>query len=293
MMDNFIIILISILLEALPFMLAGAIISGFMEVFIPSSLIMRIMPKNPVAAVFIGAGSGIALPMCECGSVIIVRRLIKKGMPASAAIAYMLAAPIINPITLLSTYAAYAWFKEMVLLRAAFGIGVAVISGIAVSLFFKKNFLKKTDELQIINKQEHEPGGKLGHAVRHAIDDFMIIFSMLLIGASVVALFKTFAHLSLYEFFRSEGWLGIPLFSGLAVIFSLCSEADAFVAAAMNGIFDIPAQLAFLAVGPILDIKLILLYHSIFTRRMLIFLCTLPLLIVITAAFMLRGIILL
>jgi uncharacterized protein len=151
-MNNFVIILISILLEALPFILMGALLSGLIEVFVNDSLISRLISFKPVYAVIVGSLMGVCPPMCECGSVLIVRRLIKKGASPSAAIAYMLSAPIINPVTLLSTYTAYAWFKQMVLWRAGLGAAVAVLVGLIVRNVFKDTVLKesKGHELNII-----------------------------------------------------------------------------------------------------------------------------------------------
>jgi uncharacterized membrane protein YraQ (UPF0718 family) len=288
-MDNFIIILISILLEAFPFVLLGALLSGIVEVFVPSSFITRVLPKNGFLAALAGAIAGVGLPMCECGSVLVVRRLIKKGMPTSAALSYMLAAPIINPVTLLSTYTAYAWFKEMVLFRAGLGASVAIITGFLISLFLKDDILRRKDELQFIKPSNPSFQEKTGHAIQHAMDDFMSIFSMLLIGATVVAIFKAFAPLSAYEFFQKDGWLGVPLASALAVLFSLCSEADAFVSASMNGFFDLPAQLAFLVLGPMLDLKLAVMYHRAFKRQAFFILCIIPPVLIISSCLLIRG----
>jgi uncharacterized protein len=292
-MNNFIIILLSILLEALPFILLGALLSGLIEVFVKDSLISRISSLKPVFAVFVGSLMGVCLPMCECGSVLIVRRLIKKGVPPSAAIAYMLSAPIINPITLLSTYAAYGWFKQMVFWRAGLGAAVAILIGLIMRWDLKDTVLKESSgyELNIVRMEEHSFSKKLGHALAHASDDFIGIFSMLLLGATAAALFKAFSPPSVLGFFQSSGWTGIPLFSGLAVLLSVCSESDAFIASAMNNVFDIPSQLAFLTLGPMLDLKLLVMYRKVFTGRIFFMLCSVPPIAIMTACVLLRGVI--
>jgi uncharacterized protein len=289
-MNNFSIILISILLEALPFILLGALLSGLIEVFVTDSFTSRMTVLRPVTAVLVGSLMGVCLPMCECGSVLIVRRLIKKGIPPSAAIAYMLSAPIINPVTLLSTYAAYGWFKKMVFWRAGLGAGVAVFVGFIVYMFLKEGVLKKSRgyELNIIPKRNLPFTVKVSHALTHAADDFIAIFAMLLLGATFAALFKAFSPPAVFVFFQKGGWLGIPLFSALAVLLSVCSESYAFVASALHNIFDIPAQLAFLTIGPMLDLKLLVMYRKVFTGKVFFLLCIVPPVAVMGACYLLR-----
>lgn len=235
---------------------------------------------------------GVCLPMCECGSVLIVRRLIKKGVPPSAAIAYMLSAPIINPVTLLSTYAAYGWFRQMVIWRAALGAGVAVLAGAAVYLFLKEGVLKKAGgyELKIIQKETLPITAKLSHSLTHAADDFIAIFSMLLLGAAAAAAFKAFSPPAVFVFFQQGGWAGIPLFSALAVLLSVCSESDAFIASALHNVFDLPAQLAFLTIGPMLDLKLLVMYRKVFTGKLFLLLCLVPPVTVTAACFPLKAV---
>ncbi|MBF0558361.1 MAG: permease [Nitrospirae bacterium] len=289
-MNNFIIILISILLEALPFILMGALLSGLIEVFVTDSVTARMTSFRTVTSVFIGSLMGVCLPMCECGSVLVVRRLIKKRVPPAAAIAYMLSAPIINPVTLLSTYTAYGWFKKMVLLRAGLGAVVAVLIGLLIHKFFREGVLKKRGgyELNIVRDQKLPFRVKLSQALTHAADDFISIFSMLLIGATAAALFKAFSPPAVFVFFQRGGWLGIPLFSALAVLLSVCSESDAFIASALHNVFDIPAQLAFLTLGPMLDLKLLVMYKKVFTGKVFLILCLAPPVVIMSSCFLLR-----
>lgn len=291
-MDDFLIILIGIVLEASPFILFGALLSGIVEVFVPPSFVTRIMPRNPFLAIFIGTLLGICLPMCECGSLIVVKRLIKKGAPPSAAIAYMLSAPIINPITVLSTYTAYSWFKEMVLWRAALGAGTAMLIGIIVQDVLKNNIMKqgKRFDLAILKEARPSFSEKIRHALTHAMDDFMSIFPMLLLGATLTACFKAFSPPIVFEFIDRGAWLSVPFLAGLAMVLSLCSQADAFVASALSGFFDGPSQLAFLVLGPMLDIKLIMMYRKVFNKKMLAVLYVSPPLVIVIICLLLRGV---
>jgi uncharacterized protein len=114
---------------------------------------------------------------------------------------------------------------------------------------------------------------------------------MLLLGATAAALFKAFSPPSVFGFFQSSGWTGTPLFCGLAVLLSVCSESDAFVASAMNNVFDISSQLAFLTLGPMLDLKLLVMYRKVFTDKVFFILCFVPPIAIMTACILLRGVI--
>jgi uncharacterized membrane protein YraQ (UPF0718 family) len=203
----------------------------------------------------------------------------------------MLSAPIINPITILSTYTAYTWFPEMVFWRVGLGAVAAMLTGALVLEYLQESILKpgKRFELQIITPSRPRVSDKVRHALSHAMDDFMSVFSMLLLGATLTALFKAFAPAAVFELLDRGAWLSVPFLAGLATLLSLCSQADAFVASALDGFFDRPSQLAFLALGPMLDIKLILMYRAVFNNKMLGVLCVMPPLVIIPCCLMLRG----
>src|SRR5437868_2377724 len=119
----------------MPFIVLGALVAGILEEFLPQKLMMRIMPKHPVPAVIVGGLLGLVFPMCECGIVVVMRRLLRKGLPLACCIAYMLGGPILNVIVLMSTYVAFAGHKigpQMVVYRALFGFLVAAITGLVV-----------------------------------------------------------------------------------------------------------------------------------------------------------------
>ena len=125
---------LSILLEGLPFLLLGTMIAGVIDQFLPVRLMARLLPRNAYAGVLVSGLLGIIFPICECGVVPIIRRLMAKGLPPANAITYMLAAPIVNPIVAVSTFAAFRGQAplEVTLLRLGLGYGVAVAVGIVV-----------------------------------------------------------------------------------------------------------------------------------------------------------------
>src|SRR5262249_31086607 len=105
--QDFILNFTSILYEALPFIVLGAVIAGFLEELIPQQFIARVIPRNPFLAIGISGLLGLVFPMCECGIIPVMRRLLRKGLPLSCCVAYILGGPIINVVVMLSTYYAF------------------------------------------------------------------------------------------------------------------------------------------------------------------------------------------
>jgi uncharacterized membrane protein YraQ (UPF0718 family) len=132
--STFTTIFLGIFIEAVPFLLLGSVAAGIVEEFVSRDELTRIMPPNPILAALMGAFMGLTFPVCECGVVPLTRRLFAKGLPPSAGVAFLLAAPIVNPVVLVSTLAAYGWSS---ILYARFGFGVVV--ALAVGLVFGSN----------------------------------------------------------------------------------------------------------------------------------------------------------
>jgi uncharacterized membrane protein YraQ (UPF0718 family) len=133
-LQDFSISFLSILFEGVPFMFIGTLLSGFIDAFVPSETIEKVLPRNRVAAIALSGVLGVVFPMCECGVVPVIRRLIRKGLPVSCALTYLLAAPIVNPIVALSTFAAFrGQHPGMVTsMRLLMGFGVACVCGMIV-----------------------------------------------------------------------------------------------------------------------------------------------------------------
>jgi hypothetical protein len=133
-LQDFSISFLSILFEGVPFMFIGTLLSGTIDVFVPSETMEKILPRNRIAAIALSGVLGAVFPMCECGVVPVIRRLIRKGLPVSCALTYLLAAPIVNPIVALSTFAAFrGQHPGMVTsMRLLLGFGIACVCGMIV-----------------------------------------------------------------------------------------------------------------------------------------------------------------
>ncbi len=264
---NLLIVFGSLLVEAMPFIFLGALVSAAIEVLVPSSSFARIgrLPRNlqlPAAAV-----AGMAFPVCECGSVPVARRLASKGLSPGAAITFMLAAPIVNPVVIASTFVAYRgrdtlWV--MVLGRLALGFIVAMTVGWVVGAVRGDQLLRRRGTDGGANEVPDE-GSRWRQFFGHWSGDVVFMARFLIMGAAIAAAVQTFVPQSIIDGVASLPVLSLIAMMGLAFVMSLCSESDAFVAASFTA-FGPAAQLSFLVFGPMVDLKLGALYMGTFER---------------------------
>ncbi len=275
---------LSILLEGAFFIFIGTIISGFIDAYLPPSLLDRMLPKNRVLAVIVGGLLGAVLPVCECAIVPVIRRLVAKGLPLSVAITYMLAAPIINPVTMVSTFAAFSERGDAGVLvassRAILAYGITVLVGLIMMKVALEAVLRPQIQaaIQRGNGHGHEHdhslasgGAKLVHALRVAQRDFTDVAMYFVVGVALTAFLNNVIPRDWIEPLAGSDASAIPTMMVAAFILSLCSTSDAFVAASLDE-FSYAAKLAFLIFGPMMDLKLIFLYSSIFKPRFVLIL---------------------
>lgn len=265
-------IFISILIESLPFVLLGVIISGVIQMFITEEMIAKVIPKNRFLAVLSATIIGALFPACECGIVPITRRLMAKGVPLHAAIGFMLTGPIINPIVLFSTYIAFGNSWRMVLYRGGLSFVVALIIGFILSYQFKDSQLR--DEAHDHHHHDHGHGfiGKIKGTLQHSIDEFFSVGKFLILGAFIAAAMQTFLKTSTLTAIGHGDYSSNIVMMALAYILSLCSEADAFIAASFQSTFSLNSLVAFLVFGAMFDIKNTLMMLSAFKSKFVLYL---------------------
>jgi uncharacterized protein len=262
---------LSVLLEGVPFILIGTLLSGIIDEFLPSRVMVRFLPRNAFLGICLSGAMGLVFPMCECGVVPVVRRLINKGLPVSNAIAYMLGAPIVNLIVLASTYVAFRGQNpmEFTLLRLGVGYCVAVIVALAVHHLPQHLLLRGVlSEVATPNTgigTERLPV-RAGNALRVAVADFLDVMLFFVLGVMVSALFSTSLNQELIMPLALNDWVATFSLMVFAAILSLCSTSDAFIAATLIS-FPAVAKLAFLVFGPMFDLKLLFIYGAVFRKR--------------------------
>lgn len=264
--QNFFLVFASLLIEAMPFILMGAVVSAAIEVFVPTRIFERLALLPKPLQLPISGLAGAAFPVCECGSVPVARRLVSKGLTPSAAVTFMLAAPILNPIVIVSTAVAYRGrdiFWPMLLGRAGLGLLCAMAVGWVISESTREQLLRARRTVGPDHSHDHESKNQAFFG--HLAGDFVFMGRFLVIGALVAAALQTFVPQSIIGSVAGTPVVDLVAMMALAFLLSLCSESDAFVAASFVQ-FGVGAQLAFLVFGPMVDTKLGILYSATFSK---------------------------
>ena len=298
---NFIVTFTSILYEALPFIVFGAIIAGVVEEFIPPRLMQRLIPRNRVLAIAIGGFLGLPSPMCDCGILVVVRRLLRKGVPLSCCICYLLAGPIINVVTMLSTRVAFTGMEKftdssghptyqiggdgMMWLRVGMGYLVAFVTALIIEWQYRRHgpekllvplavpVAGKADLMDDPDNGKDETTRRsfrqrLSNITETALHDFVDVMVFVILGALLAALARILLKDELEALSRNYPVFAIGLMMVSAIVLCICSQADAFIAAGFVTLRP-ASKLAFLVLGPMLDFKLYAMYTRVFRPRLI------------------------
>jgi len=285
-----------IFIEAVSFLLLGSVVSGLIEVFVRKEDITRLIPRNPIKAVLVGGFLGFLFPVCECGVIPVTRRLYQKGLPVSVGITFLLAAPVMNPIVLASTYAAFG-FGPILVGRYVITLIMAVVIGALFTLQRSPQKILGAKSLASIAGGSGNPGGAgnymaatdrmpffpgLVRAMRLATDDFFEIGRYLIIGCALAAGMQTFIQQDALVGLARHPVLSVLATAALAFILSLCSTTDAIIALTFRAQgFTSGSILTFLTFGPMVDIKSTLMYLTVFKRKPVLYMIVVPLLMAI------------
>lgn len=266
-------IFISMILEALPFIIIGSIISSIIQLFISEESVKKILPKSRFVSIIFAAVLGIFIPICECAIVPIARSLIKKGVPIAVAIVFMLSVPIVNPIVILSTFYAFNDVK-IVLIRVLGGIISAIVIGVLIDILTnkKEEVIKVKSQYENICDCGCEIGdyfynkSKIRLCLEHSSKEFFNILRYYIFGSFLSSIFVVVLKEEVLTNYSTGVLMPIIIMMTLSFLLSLCSEADAFIAKSFLSYFGVPAIAAFLIIGPMLDLKNAILISSYFKK---------------------------
>lgn len=291
-LSNFAAVFMGIFVEAAPFLLLGTLASSLVETFVSREDLARWMPRNPVLGALMGGLFGLLFPVCECGVVPFGRRLLRKGVPLPTVIATLLSAPVVNPIVITSTLAAFG--PGLILWgRIGLSLGIAILTGIAFSLAKPSDVLRDEppsnilhvlpplvlDEVRIAPQKSPSLGKRLHDTLVMTADEFFEMGRFLILGALLAAFMQTVVPQSSLLSIGQGPFFSVVVLILVAVLLSVCSTVDAFIALAFAGSFMPGAILGFLVFGPMVDIKSTLMYLRVFKPRALFYLILLPLLL--------------
>ncbi|MDZ4158231.1 MAG: permease [Anaerolineaceae bacterium] len=287
-------IFLGIFIEAVPFLLLGTLASALVEVFFTRNELAAFLPRHPLLSVLAGSLLGMFFPVCECGAIPLTRRLILKGMPVSMGIAFLLAAPVINPIVIASTLAAFGT-GPVFWTRLGLSLAIAVFTGAIFSLHpqgteLLRPMLRETVQQSALQSNSDRSQAesvtlplKLQRMLVIAGDEFFEMGRFLILGALLAALLQTFVPQQAMLALGKGPLLSVLALIGLAALLSVCSTVDAFIALAFAGTFTTGSVVAFLVFGPMVDIKSTLMYLRVFNKRTVVYLILLPLMMTIVA----------
>ena len=280
-----------LLLEAIPFLLLGVAIAGLARWLVPQTAWVHRLPKNPLLAPITGALMGFALPACECGNVPVARRLLASGAPMGTAFGFLFAAPVLNPIVLASTWAAFPDEPWLLIARPMGAFVIAVLLSLLLvqlpetqllehALLSERRMSQPLSKIGLLERS----GGLIGDPVKEiapaeptrlraaaVLDqssrEFLDLLALLVLGCLIAALVQTWLPRSWLLAVGGAPTGSILALMLLAVVVSVCSSVDAFLALGFAAQVTPGALLAFLLLGPVVDLKLAGLFTVLMRPR--------------------------
>ena len=268
MLKDIAIIFLSIFYESFSFLLLGALISSIIETFVSNDTMARIIPKNKVLGSIVGICLGFFLPACDCAVIPVAKRLIKKKVPINVAVSFMLASPIINPVVILSTY--HAFFKtnpDIFWMRLVLGIIVALVIGVIMGILFDKKKVITNNEDECCchehiecehddcEYEEHKHKNYFLSIINHTALDLFEVVKYLMFGALIASVIQVVLPRDILIMFNNNRILSIITLMLFAYLVSLCSTSDSFVGKSLLSSFSKSSIMAYLLLGPMIDIK--------------------------------------
>src|SRR5208283_3026891 len=281
--------------ETLPFLVIGSLLSSLIRVLVPGDFLRRFFPKNKMISILAGVFLGVLLPVCECGTVPVARSLSEKGLPLSTAAAFLLAAPIVNPITVVSTIVAFQGYVQPVFL---FRIGLGVSAAFLIAMIIEMasvlsdptpspaeyERVARAERAADTQGRAHVPEMIL-KVLDHTSHDFLDTARFLVIGIFTASLARVIVPMSsLTAALSQSSAAAVGIGMTMAYVLSLCSSADAFVARSLLSSLPFAATLGFLLLGPMIDIKNTILLSRFIPSRKLCVLVGLIIVVIFTLA---------
>lgn len=266
--QDFLTLSISVIIESLPFVVLGIVLSIAVQHWLPAGFVVRFLPRNAVLRRVCISFIGMLLPVCECGNVPLARGLVLRGFTAPESIVFLLAAPILNPITIVTTYQAFGWNDGILVGRIVGGFLVANLLGWVFSRHpAPERILTERFAAQCRMPDPHEHGnGRFADSVGMFVAETSTMLPALFLGAGVAGLVQVAVPREVLVTLGQNPLLSILAMMALAFVISICSNVDAFFALSLGSTFMPGSIVAFLVFGPMIDLKMIALMRTTYTR---------------------------
>jgi uncharacterized membrane protein YraQ (UPF0718 family) len=267
---------LSILMQALPFLLLGAFVSAALQILIPSGWLMKRFEEQNYSSFLFAAIAGFFLPICDCGLVPIVSGLLKKETPLPQTITFWLTSAAVNPIVFLSVLYAFPDKPWLAVLKAAAGISV----GILVGLILKLVNIKTRDVIHtnlslrvgstILESNGEGMTGKLSTIFAGAKIEFFRVSKYVILGAMVSSLMQTVMPPALKTYIGGSTIVQVLIMIVFAMFMSTCSTSNAFIGRSFTRNFALIPVLSFIVLGPMLDFKNMIMLSEVLKKGFLI-----------------------
>lgn len=277
-LDNAVLVFLGIILQALPFLLLGVLISSAIQVFIPQGWLEDHFPKGKLSSLLFAVVAGFFLPVCDCASIPVFQSLVRKGVPLPSAVTFMVASPIINPVVLLSTSYAFTGYGVFIWGRFLLGILLGLLVGLSYYLIPDRSRVMKArpDRVMCSCGVFTAPDGstsardKFDLYVQHIRVEFFDILRYLILAATVSSVLQVFFNISRLFTGADHFVLAILIMMAAAFLLSLCSSSDAVIARSFAPYFPLSALMGFLVFGPVMDLKNVIMLSGTCDRRFII-----------------------
>ena len=260
---------LSVLIEALPWVVLGVLLSIVVQVWLPSDAVQRWLPANAWARRAVLSLLGMFIPVCECGNVPFARGLMMRGLAPAEALTFLIAAPIVNPIVILTTHAAFGWNGGILVARLVGGYLIANLIGWIFSRHSDPQSLLTERFVDTCEQVAREPGSPVRRSLMQFLIELRAVMPALVIGSALAGAVQVLIPRDVLLAIGSNPVLSILAMVALAMTVAICSNVDAFFALSFASTFSSGAIIAFLIVGPLVDVKMIALLRTTYTTRVI------------------------
>lgn len=260
---------LSVLIESLPFVVLGVVLSIVVQVWVPPGVIERWMPRRAWARRMVLSLLGMFIPVCECGNVPFARGLLMRGFTVPETLTFLIAAPIVNPIVIITTHQAFGFDDGILVARLLGGYAIANLIGWLYSRHPSPDALLTERFRETCDLVVHEPGGRWRRTLAQFVIELRAVMPALIIGSALAGAVQVLVPRDALLAIGSNPALSIVAMIALAMIVSICSNVDSFFALSFASTFTPGSIVAFLLVGPLVDVKMLALMRTTFTWRTL------------------------
>jgi uncharacterized membrane protein YraQ (UPF0718 family) len=209
------------------------------------------------------------IPVCECGNVPFARGLLMRGFSVPETMTFLIAAPIVNPIVIITTHAAFGFDDGILIARLVGGYAIANLIGWLYSLHRDPDGLLTERFRETCELVAHEPGGRVRRSLAQFVVELRAVMPALIIGSAIAGAVQVLVPRETLLAIGSDPALSIVAMIALAMVVSICSNVDSFFALSFASTFTPGSIVAFLLVGPLVDVKMLALLRTTFTTRTL------------------------